>query len=72
VPVVHHTTICVRDLDATLDRLLALGLGGEPRRIEVSGVGLAVVVDPDGTQVELVDNAATPNFAGLADGTTAP
>ena len=34
------------DLDATLDRLAALGLGGTPRRIVVSGVAMAVVVDP--------------------------
>jgi catechol 2,3-dioxygenase-like lactoylglutathione lyase family enzyme len=47
------------DVDATLDRLAALGMGGEPRRIEVAGMGgqavpMAVVRDPDGVIVELI------------------
>lgn len=47
------------DVDATLARLAALGLGGEPRRIEVDGMGgakvpMAVVRDPDGVLVELI------------------
>jgi len=47
------------DVDATLARLAALGLGGEPRRIEVEGMGgvkvpMAVVRDPDGVIVELI------------------
>jgi len=42
------------DLDATLDRLRALGV--ELRsRITVHGVDMAVVLDPDGTRVELID-----------------
>jgi catechol 2,3-dioxygenase-like lactoylglutathione lyase family enzyme len=53
------------DLDATLDRLAALGLGGAPRRIEVSGVAMAVVTDPDGVSVELVDTAAVTNLERL-------
>jgi catechol 2,3-dioxygenase-like lactoylglutathione lyase family enzyme len=47
------------DVDETLARLAALGLGGEPRRIEVDGIGgakvpMAVVRDPDGVIVELI------------------
>ena len=46
------------DVDAVLDRLLALELGGEPRRIVVPGPGgdvqMATVVDPDGVLVELI------------------
>ena len=45
-------------LDDTLARLAELGLGGEPRRIEVHGVAMAVVLDPDGVQVELIDTGA--------------
>jgi len=43
------------DVEAALERLATLGLGGRPRRIEVSGIAMAVVHDPDGVQVELVD-----------------
>jgi glyoxylase I family protein len=50
------------DVDAVLDRLRALGLGGEPRRISVpapnGAVAMATVRDPDGVLVELI--AATP------------
>jgi catechol 2,3-dioxygenase-like lactoylglutathione lyase family enzyme len=47
------------DVDETLARLAALGLGGEARRIEVAGmhdtmVPMAVVRDPDGVIVELI------------------
>lgn len=42
------------DVEATLTRLAALGLGGEPRRIEVHGVAMAVVRDPNGVRVELI------------------
>ena len=42
------------DVDAALARLAELGLGGEPRRIEVHGVGMAVVRDPNGVRVELI------------------
>lgn len=49
---------CYVDVDAVLDRLRALGLGGEARRISVSGpkadVEMATVVDPDGVLVELI------------------
>jgi len=47
------------DVDTVLGRLDALGLGGVPRRVEVSGVSMAVVVDPDGVLVELVDVGAS-------------
>jgi catechol 2,3-dioxygenase-like lactoylglutathione lyase family enzyme len=46
------------DVDATVARLKALGLGGEPRRIEQPGPGgpvsMATVRDPDGVLVELI------------------
>jgi glyoxylase I family protein len=49
---------CYVDVDAVLDRLRALGLGGEPGRIVVAGgeagVHMATVVDPDGVLVELI------------------
>ena len=56
------------DLDATLERLAGLGLGGPPRRISVAGVDMCTVVDPDGVTVELVDRGANgqPRAAGGA------
>jgi glyoxylase I family protein len=42
------------EVDAALARLADLGLGGEPRRISVQGVAMAVVRDPNGVRVELV------------------
>jgi hypothetical protein len=52
----------VADLDGVLDRLAALGLGGEPRRISVPAPGgsvpMATVRDPDGVLVELIGAAA--------------
>ena len=53
------------DVDATLARLGALGLGGDPRRISVTGVRMCTVVDPDGVLVELVDSTATRNLEHL-------
>jgi catechol 2,3-dioxygenase-like lactoylglutathione lyase family enzyme len=48
------------DVDATLRQLQELGLGGEPRRIEVPGmegpVAMATVRDPDGVLVEFIDS----------------
>jgi catechol 2,3-dioxygenase-like lactoylglutathione lyase family enzyme len=45
-------------MDATLERLATLGLGGSPRRIEQPGPGgtvaMATVRDPDGVLVELI------------------
>ena len=46
------------DVEATLDRLASLGLGGPPRRVDVAGVHMAVVADPDGVLVELIDTGA--------------
>ena len=46
------------DVAATLERLAALGLGGEPRRVSMPGgdkpVVMATVRDPDGVLVELI------------------
>jgi catechol 2,3-dioxygenase-like lactoylglutathione lyase family enzyme len=47
------------DVEAALERLAALGLGGPPRRITVAGPGgavvpMATVRDPDGVLVELI------------------
>ena len=42
-------------VDEVLARLAALGLGGEPRRIETYGVTMVVVTDPTGVRVELID-----------------
>jgi glyoxylase I family protein len=53
------------DLAAALGRLRELGLGGEPRRVEVAGVAMAVVTDPDGVAVELIDTAAARNLDRL-------
>ena len=53
------------DVTAALDRLAALGLGGEPRRIDASGVAMAVVTDPDGVLVELIDAGAAANLDRL-------
>lgn len=44
------------DVEATLQRLADFDLGGEPRRIELPGpVLMAVVEDPNGVAVELID-----------------
>jgi catechol 2,3-dioxygenase-like lactoylglutathione lyase family enzyme len=56
----------VSDVDAALARLSALGLGGTPRRVEVSGIAMATVRDPDGVVVELVDRGASANLDRLA------
>ncbi|MEO7428473.1 MAG: VOC family protein [Acidimicrobiales bacterium] len=53
------------DITAALERLAALGLGGPPRRVEVSGIAMAVVSDPDGVLVELVDSGAAANLDRL-------
>ena len=52
-------------LDDALRRLAGLGLGGAPRRIDASGVAMAVVADPDGVAVELIDTAAATNLERL-------
>lgn len=55
------------DLDTALTRLRDLGLGGPPRRVTVSGVDMAVVRDPSGVLVELIDTVGRANFESLAD-----
>jgi catechol 2,3-dioxygenase-like lactoylglutathione lyase family enzyme len=55
------------NLEAALERLSSLGLGGPVRRIEVAGVAMAVVSDPDGVQVELIDNPALQNLSHLGE-----
>jgi glyoxylase I family protein len=52
-------SLYVGDTDAVLAKLRELGLGGEPRRIELpapdgSSVVMATVRDPDGVLVELI------------------
>jgi catechol 2,3-dioxygenase-like lactoylglutathione lyase family enzyme len=54
------------DLDQVLPRLAALGVGGRPRLITVHGVRLAVVTDPNGVRVELMDSGARSNLARLS------
>jgi catechol 2,3-dioxygenase-like lactoylglutathione lyase family enzyme len=54
------------DLDTVLPRLAALGVGGEPTVAAVGPVRLAVVHDPNGVAVELMDHVARRNLAGLA------
>jgi catechol 2,3-dioxygenase-like lactoylglutathione lyase family enzyme len=53
------------DVDSTLGRLVSLGLGGDPRRINVSGVAMCTVVDPDGVVVELIETVASVNLDRL-------
>jgi glyoxylase I family protein len=55
------------DLDTILPRLAALAVGGEPIVAAVGGVRLAVVRDPNGVRVELMDDVARRNLAALAD-----
>jgi catechol 2,3-dioxygenase-like lactoylglutathione lyase family enzyme len=60
------------DLAAVLHRLSVLGSGGVPRRIDVSGVAMAVVSDPDGVLVELVDSGAAGNLERLSGSSSCP
>jgi glyoxylase I family protein len=57
------------DLDDVLSRLATLGVGGTPRIVTVSEVRLAVVTDPNGVRVELMDRAAQSNLARLVNET---
>ena len=54
------------DVDSTLGRLAALGLGGDPRRINVAGVAMCTVVDPDGVGGELGESIASGNLERLS------
>jgi catechol 2,3-dioxygenase-like lactoylglutathione lyase family enzyme len=58
------------EVQPTLTRLRELGLGGAPRQVEVSGVAMAVVTDPNGVLIELIDTAASPNLKRLSSGKT--
>jgi len=53
------------DLNVVLPRLAALGVGGSPSVIIVSGVRLAVVHDPNGVRVELMDSPARTKVSRL-------
>ena len=53
------------DLDVVLPRLAALGVGGEPVVEAVGPVRLAVVHDPNGVRVELMDDVARQGMASL-------
>jgi glyoxylase I family protein len=53
------------DLDEVLPRLASLGCGGEPKVRPVGPVRLAVVQDPNGVSVELMDNAARQNLHAM-------
>jgi glyoxylase I family protein len=46
------------DLDEVLPRLAVLGVGGEAKVADLGPTRLAVVHDPDGVRVELMDTAA--------------
>lgn len=56
------------DLDAVLARLAAVGVGGEPTVASVAGVRLAVVRDPNGVPVELMDELARGNLDAITGG----
>ena len=56
------------DLDQVLPRLVSLGVGGEAMVRPVGPVRLAVVRDPNGVTVELMDTAARQNLGALAGG----
>ena len=56
----------ITEVEAALARLREVQLGGTPRRVEVSGVAMAVVADPDGVLVELIDTMAAPNLERLS------
>ena len=47
-------SVYVGSVDDALARLAAAGFADEPRRIEVHGVAMAVVLDPNGVRVELI------------------
>jgi catechol 2,3-dioxygenase-like lactoylglutathione lyase family enzyme len=54
------------ELDVVLPRLAALGTGGRPVIAPVGPIRLAVVHDPNGVRVELMDAAAEANMSSLA------
>jgi glyoxylase I family protein len=56
------------DLDEVLPRLAALDIGGEIKVADLGPTRLAVVYDPDGVRVELMDTAARSTLDGLTRG----
>ena len=58
------------DLDAVLTRLATLGVGGKPTVEAVGPVRLAVVTDPNGVRVELMDGAARRGMAAVPGSAT--
>jgi glyoxylase I family protein len=56
------------DLDQVLPRIAGHGVGGEPKVRAVGPVRLAVVRDPNGVAVELMDSAARANLSILTRG----
>jgi glyoxylase I family protein len=56
------------DLDQVLPRLSSLGVGGEATIRPVGPVRLAVLHDPNGVTVELMDTAARQNLDAMAGG----
>ena len=49
------------DIEAALERMAALGFGGAESRIELDvGVKMAVLLDPNGVRVELIDLGGGP------------
>jgi catechol 2,3-dioxygenase-like lactoylglutathione lyase family enzyme len=68
VPTVGFFLLSVyTSVEETLARLTALGLGGPPRRITLSvGVEMAVVRDPNGVLVELIDTSQATSVPGAA------
>jgi catechol 2,3-dioxygenase-like lactoylglutathione lyase family enzyme len=55
------------DIDTVLPRLASLGVGGVPKVVEVQGVRLVVIHDPNGVRIELMDSPARSNLGRLAD-----
>ncbi len=55
------------DLEVVLPRLADLGTGGVPKVIEIQGIRLVVVHDPNGVRVELMDSPARANISRLAN-----
>ena len=50
-----HCRVGVDDLDAAYQSLLDLGVKPDQRPVEVGGVRMFFVADPDGTRIEIID-----------------
>ena len=55
-----------------MGRVAELGVGGPPRRIEAYGIAMAVVHDPDGVTVELIDSPAAAGMEQLTATASSP